>query len=116
MTRITNADQVLMLLRSYLQRTEGVRRSRKTEKTGQNGAAPTALQRVQTIATTADLPEEELERVLISGLFTEEFGSAIASDSKFQTMVDDVLRMIHSDPAGRRVLRQAVGQLRVEPR
>jgi hypothetical protein len=115
MTRITNSDQVLLLLRNYLQRSETTRR-RKTGKTKQDGASPTALQRIHTIANTADLPEEELERVLLSGLFTEEFGSAIATDSKFQTMVDDVLRVIRSDAAGKRVLQKAVAQLRAEPR
>ena len=115
MTRITNAEQVLMLLRSHLQRSEAAR-GRKTGKARKDPASPTALQRIHSIANTADLTEEDLERVLISAIFTEEFGSAIAGDAKFQAMVDDVLRIVRSDAAGALLLRKALAQLRAAPR
>lgn len=66
---------------------------------------------MQGIAQSESLPESEVERALISGLFMEEFGAAAANDPKFQLMIDEVLKMIRQEPAARRLLDRAVAQL-----
>src|SRR5262249_40038923 len=109
MMRITNADQVLMLLRVHLQRTEKTRRGKTAPS--RKPASKSALQRVQALASEEALSPEDLERALIAGIFTEEFGSAAANDPKFQTMVDDVLAMIRKDQAAAALLKNAVGRL-----
>lgn len=115
MTRITNADQVLILLRSHLQRTERSQR-KDLDRKDKTRARPTPLERVQTIARNEDLPDEEVERALISGIFTEEFGPGAANDPEFQLMVDNVLRMIRENETGRQLLGRAVAQLTADRR
>jgi hypothetical protein len=111
-TRITNSDQVLILLRSHLQRAERSHR-KDLDRKDKTRAKPTPLERVQTIARNEDLSSEEIERALISGIFTEEFGSGAANDPDFQLMVDNVLRMIRENETGRQLLGRAVAQLTI---
>jgi hypothetical protein len=110
LTRITNADQVLLLLRSHLQRMDRSQH-KGAARPERNAAKSTPLERVQATVNAEDLSEEEVERALISGIFTEEFGSAVASDPKFQLMTDDVLSVLRQDATGRLLLNRAVAQL-----
>lgn len=107
MTRITNADQVLMLLRSHLERAKKSDRKSATAKQGRPGA----LERAQQLASTEGLSEADVARALISGLLTEEFGAEIAVEPRFQAMVDDVWQMLERDEIGRVMLQKAVTHL-----
>jgi hypothetical protein len=110
LTRITNADQVLLLLRSHLQRAQ--RGERKTASPSARGnTQQTPLERVQNLARQDDLPDSEIGRTLIQGLLLHEFGSGVANDAKFQAMVDELLATIRRDAAMSRLLDNAVRQL-----
>lgn len=112
MTRITNADQVLVLLRNRLERAQRSQRRDATQRSAKReDVKQTPVERMQGIAQSESLPESEVERALISGLFMEEFGAAAANDPKFQLMIDEVLKMIRQEPATRRLLDRAVAQL-----
>jgi len=107
MTRITNAEQVLMLLRAHLERAQ---RSGKKRTTSRN-SRPGPLERVQQLASAEGLSETDLARALIAGLLTEEFGPAFAVEPRFQTMVEDVRQLIDRDENGRALMRRALAQL-----
>lgn len=109
MTRITNSDQVLILLRAHMQRSE--RAAKKPAAAAAERAAPRPLSRVQEMAADQGLSQGEIERALIAGLLAEEFGEGLANEARFQTMVSDVLRTIHSDESARALLEAAVAQL-----
>jgi hypothetical protein len=106
-TRITNADQVLILLRSHLQRAQRARGAAKPARAGKRSA----VGRVQQMASEAQLSQADLKRALVAGVLTEEFGPTIASTARFQQLVDDVLAIIERDGASAVLLRDAMSQL-----
>ena len=108
MTRITSSDQVLLLLRNYLQQTDRTRRTRPIARTRRKSA----LERAQTIAASGDLSDEDVRHTLISGILTEEFGVAIAGDARFQEVVREVVKIIAADERGRSLFDNAIAQLR----
>lgn len=110
MTRITSSDQVLLLLRNYLQRTDRTRKTRATAKAQRKSP----LERAQTIALTADISDEDVRHALISGILTEEFGAAIATDARFQEVVREVVQIIAADERGRSLFDRAIAQLRIQ--
>lgn len=110
MTRITNADQVLMLLRIHLERAH--RAERKPAKTPSGRPGP--LARVQQMTGAEGMSEADLARALIAGLLTEEFGAEFAVEPRFQALVEDVRQIIEHDDNGRALLRDAVTQLSSE--
>ena len=112
MTRITNTEQVLLLLRAQLQRAE---RKGKQKSTGRSERTRTIknrhLDRLQVIASDDELPERDLHRALIGGLLIEEFGAAIGNDVSFQSVIDKVVDQIRSDDEGKAMLSKAVLEL-----
>jgi hypothetical protein len=107
MTRITNAEQVLMLLRAQLERSQRPARKRAQQRDGRPGP----LERVQRLASAEGLSEADVARALIAGLLTEEFGPELAVEPRFQNMGEDVRELIERDEAGRALLRRAIVQL-----
>jgi hypothetical protein len=107
MTRIANAEQVLLLLRAHLERAQRADKKRTRAREGKPGP----LQRVQQLANAAGLSEADVTRALIAGLLTEEFGPEFAVEPRFQAMVEDVRQIIDRDEAGRALLKSAVAQL-----
>lgn len=116
MTKISNVDQVLLLLRQQLDRMATRAPARRTTKTGSaTGAERKALHRVRALAALGNLSDEDLERSFIHGLLVEQFGDDIANDPQFQRTVADVHRVIASDDASRRLLGQATRRLLDQP-
>lgn len=110
MTRITNAEQVLLLLRAHLQRARQAERSSAAAKTkGRVRQGP--VQRVQELSDSGTLSKAELERALISGLLCEEFGASISNDPHFQRVIDDVAHALRQDELGKELMARAVAQL-----
>jgi hypothetical protein len=107
MTRITNAEQVLILLRAHLERAQRSSRGR----TQARSAKPGPMERVQRLANAEGLSEADVARALIAGLLTEEFGAGFAAEPRFQAMVEDVRAMIERDEKARVVLRKALAEL-----
>lgn len=107
MTRISNADHVLLLLRNHLERTQKQRRKRTASKQGEQASAATSLQRVERLAALSDLSEAELKRALISAVLADELGEAVVNDAKFHRVVEDVLATIAEDPTASALLERA---------
>lgn len=113
MTRITNADQVLLLLRSHLERSGRSRRKGGAAKTANSTPShPTSLQRVQEIAQAEALSDDDIKRTLISCILIDEFGPDVVNDAKFQDVINDVTRVLNQNSKGRRLLDLSVKQLR----
>lgn len=112
MTRVTNTDQILLLLQQQLQRVSGRKETRRTAKVGSNrpGQLPT-IGRLKALAQLQELSNEEFERTLIQGLLIDEFGEAVVNDPRFQKMVDKVLAIISSDMQTRQLLLGAKHEL-----
>jgi hypothetical protein len=110
LTRITNTDQVLLLLQSHLQRAQ--RAERKTAGAVSKSNVPqTPIERLQNLVRQDELPETEIGRAIVRGLLAHEFGAAVANDAKFNALVDEVLGAIRRDEATSRLLERAIQQL-----
>jgi hypothetical protein len=107
MTRITNADQVLLLLRAHLERAQRGKRAGTERRSTRAGA----MSRVRELANTEGLSEAEVGRALIAGILTEEFGAELAVEPRFQAMIDDVRRIIERDDSGKALLKRAIAQI-----
>lgn len=115
MTRITGADQILLLLQAHLERTGRLRRGERAARPQSTAArARDALARAQSVARNAAAPGD-VARLLVTALLAEEFGPDLANDARFQAMVDDVLRVIGADEDAKALLDAAAEQLLLAP-
>lgn len=114
MTRISNVDQVMLLLRQQLQRMSKTDRQQKSGKT--TAAAPqrreAALGRIEEITRADELSEDDLARTLVGALLVDEFGEAVANDPKFQSLIGEVHRIIAADADTKALLLEALREVR----
>lgn len=108
MTRITNSDQIMLLLRQQLQRTTGRKDASRTNRSTRGRETPkNAAARIRAIGQLSDFSSEDFERALIQSLLAEELGEGLLNDPRFQKIVDNVLSMLASDAATRRLIGDA---------
>lgn len=113
MTRISNVDQVLLLLREQLQRTGGGRgATAKARVARAEASSARPLDRVRALAVLDTLDEEELRRAVVRGLLAEQLGEAVGNDSAMIAIVDQVSRIIGETPEGRELMDRALAQLK----
>lgn len=112
MTRISNSDHVLVLLREQLQKLGRTRRESAGRAAEVRGSTPRPIARLQAMATPDE--GEEFRRTLVRAILTEEMGEAMANDPAFHAVVDDVYRMISASPDGQDLIDRAGRQLRGE--
>ena len=110
MTRITNADHVLLLLREQLQKIGRSRKERPGRAGEVRGSTPRPIARLQAMGSAED--GEEFRRSLVRAILTEEMGEAMANDPSFQAVVENVYRMISATPDGQELIDRAGRQLR----
>jgi hypothetical protein len=113
MTRISNSDHVLVLLREQLHKLGRTRRESASRTAEVSGSTPPPIARLQAMASPEE--GEEFRRTLVRAILTEEMGEAMANDPAFQTVADDVYRMISASPDGQELIDRAARQLRGEP-
>lgn len=113
MTRITNSDQVMLLLRAQLDRLKRTNTPQRTPK-AHSAKKPqkSPLERIQEIAGEKELSQEALHRALIAGLLTEEFGPQISNDPGFQAIIDKVTGALRGDENARALLDGAVNEIK----
>jgi hypothetical protein len=112
MTRISPADQILLLLRAQLERADRAKRqtARRTGSTSQ--AKGNAIERTREILRNDDLPEQDARRALISALLLEDFGEVSVNDPQFQSLVDRVVTAIEADETAKALLVRATIELK----
>lgn len=113
MTRISNVDQVLLLLQEQLKRVGKNRRAnakRSASRTNPTTSSP--IDRVRLLSALDALSEDDVRRALVQGLLAEAFGERLTNDASFQSVVDRVARIIAESPDGPALLDRAVLQLR----
>lgn len=112
MVTIGNADPVLALVRSQLERMAKARKGSASAKSARTGAAATTAKGgLQSLANLADLPEETFERALIGALLTREFGEDVAADARFQSVIDQTTEMLRGDAGLARVVAEVRREL-----
>lgn len=112
MTRISNNDQILLLLRQQLLRLSGEKPAQRASKAGNKvHTDKVAVARLKALASVEEFGDDEFERTLVQGLLTDEFGEAIINDPRFQQLVDKVWKIIASDEQSRRLFADAKKEL-----
>ena len=106
--KITNADQVLVLLEAHLKK---YGRTKRAGAPAGGRERTDALTRARAIAAQDQLSETEIERALIAGLLEDEFGAGIVNDANFQKLVDEVANIVRRDPDANRLLQESIGQI-----
>lgn len=113
MTRITNSDQLAILLRQQigqlLRKTTSAKG--KTAKGERNQFAVSDLSRIQQIAASEEFGESEVQRALIQSLLVEELGEGLMNEAKFQQLIDRVHAIIRDDQDSARLLKDSVRQV-----
>lgn len=113
MTRVNNVDQVLLLLRAQLQRSERAKGTKHKPRAGRRELASAApLDRVRALAVLDMLSPEDARRTLVRGVLADQFGDRLANDARFQEIVENVVSLLEADPEGRALLEGALTQLR----
>lgn len=112
MTRVSNTDQIMALVRAQIQRMA------KRERAGTTGKADSARshsltphQRVETIAAMKGLDDDEFARALIRALLTQELGEGVAGSPGFQSVLDRTCAVLAADPETRATIKQMRGQV-----
>ena len=112
MTRISQSDQALLLLRARLQELGRARRTTgAVQSAGKQPAPVTAQGRLVALKEIEGLSEDDRHRLFVRSLMLEAFGEAFANDAKFLTLAEDVFRVLSSSDDGRQLLRLAIEQL-----
>lgn len=114
MDPVSNVDRLVLLLRQRLQerdRTRGVSRSGT-----RRAPAPTGLDAARALAAIDGVDERQLRRSLIQGLLSDQFGTAMINDARFQQVVDRVTDALESDETGRALLDRISRELRAAAR
>lgn len=112
MTRISQTDQALLLLRARLQEMGRTRRAAGPVRKGADKAAPmTARERLVALGELDGLSEDDRHRLFVRSLMAEVFGVSLANDAKFLSVADDVYAVLSSNDEGRGLLRRALEQM-----
>ncbi|MBC7768239.1 MAG: hypothetical protein H7124_05580 [Phycisphaerales bacterium] len=112
MTRITNADQVLLLLRAQLQRSEKQRRKETSRTNAGRSERGRPLERLKGLIDEGRTPHAELARAMIAAVLADDLGEDVVNEPRFQAMVEQVWTTIERDPASSALLRDCVASLR----
>lgn len=109
MTRISNTEHVLLLLRAHLER--AARARGKPVGRASDTPNPGALERLRRTTPTSSLSDSEIADALVEALLLEEFGQDLANDPHFLDMSRRVAAIIKSDECSADLLKGAVAQL-----
>jgi len=112
LTRIGGVDQILLLLREQLQRSDTKRGRRSGAAAALDRVSVRPLERVRALAALDALEPDELRRTLVRGLLAENFGDALDNDVAMQAVVDDVVRILADTPGGPELIDRAIAQLK----
>jgi hypothetical protein len=113
MTRISNVDHVLLLLRERLQRLDGNTQAKadraasaKRTDAGSPRSLTDALDRIRA------LDPDEAGRALVMAVLTEKFGEEVVNDASFQTIITKVNDILATDTQLSELLRKSVEGLK----
>ncbi len=110
MEPISNVDRLVLLLRQRLEERTRAAGLRKPSPKGDRQASP--LAQVQALAAIDGVDDQQLKRALIQSLLTEQFGSELINEAKFQRVVDKVTETIDGEEGSARLLSRIVSELR----
>lgn len=110
MTRISNSEQVLALVRAQLQRMAKRESTATKTHTGKPGTRPLSQREmIDALNSIEGLSDDDFVRGFVRALLTEEFGERHANSPEFQSVVDRTASVIQTDRDARAMLKQVRG-------
>lgn len=110
MTRISNTNQVIMLLRAQLQQLE--RQAGKNTGTVKKPKQLGALSRLRSIIKNDELLEEEISEAIVHSILTEKFGEHVVNAPEFRGLLTKIVKLVEGDADTRKLLSTAIKKLR----
>jgi len=111
MTRISNTDQVLLLLHEQLDRLNKKRGNGAAKARPVSSGTPEPVERLRARAARHGLADDDLKRALVRSLLTQQLGEGVANDPAFEAIASDVARVIERTAEGRALMERALSQL-----
>lgn len=111
MPRISQSDQILLLVSELLRRSTRPPKDSVNRATAQRAKDERPLDRVRAMAAFKSLPKAEARLLVVRGVLTERFGDRIANDPAFQQLAVDVSRMLENTAEGQALIDRALGEL-----
>ncbi|MEO9130637.1 MAG: hypothetical protein ABI240_05455 [Sphingomonas sp.] len=111
MTRVSNADHVLLLLQEQLSRLGKEKSARCTLVRAACKGTPEPVTRLRALAGREGISEDDMKRALVRSVLVQQLGEAIGTDPAFEAIASDVMRIIGESDAGRDLLDKAMVQL-----
>jgi hypothetical protein len=113
MDPVSNANRIAMMLRARLQeraKAQGAGRAARGERQGAREAATKGA--VRSAEAIEGLDDRRLKRALVEDILTDQFGTALLNDARFQQVIDQVTDAIQADPEGAGIFSRVVEELR----
>ncbi len=113
MDPISNADRLVRLLRQKLEERSQTGKKQKTSE--KQPVRLDGLEHVRAVAgeiAQAGADDQQLNRLLIEQLLSDQFGPGLINEPRFQQIVEQVSEMMSGDPAISALLSQATAEIR----
>ena len=113
MDPVSNADQLVRLLRQQLVERSRAKSTKKLQKN--KSAQNDSVDRLSAVAgevVRAGGQDQQLRHLLVEQLLSEQFGSALTNEPRFQQVVDQVSEIMSADPAISELLSRVTAELR----
>jgi hypothetical protein len=111
MTSVGKIDQAIILLKDRLRqfdaRTRGAARAGSAQKSANNDP----LRPLRELIRTGQLDERELRRAFIRSLMAESLGEELVASIEFQSISDQVARMLEQSEEGSALVTRALAEL-----
>jgi hypothetical protein len=112
MTNIGRIDQAVLLLKDRLSRLNERGGQARSDKTGAASAGQSnALASLRQLARQGRIGEEELRRAFVRTLLIRSLGAELGESLEFQSISDQVLRIIEESDEGRDLIARAIAEL-----
>jgi hypothetical protein len=117
MDPVSNANRIAMMLRARLQeraKAQGAGRAGRSERLGAAEAGTKGA--VHSPEAIEGLDDRRLKRAVIEDILTDQFGTALLNDARFQQVIDQVTEAIEADPEGAAIFSRVVEDMRAGAR
>lgn len=115
MDPVSNANRIAMMLRARLAERAKSNAGARASGFGSRESADTARKgAVRSAEAIEGLDDRRLRRAVIEDILTDQFGTALVNDARFQQVVDRVTEAIESDADGAAVFSRVVEDLRAK--
>lgn len=113
MTTLNRVDQAVLLLKERLRKL-GENQGKRAEGapvSANRAESESRLTPIRQLMRQQDVGDQELRRALVRALLADSLGEELTTSLNFQSIADEVVRLIEETEGGRELLERALGEL-----